>query len=257
MRARSPSGPVPTGGFVIRAQSTSVEAGLRRYATTAFPLSLGTLPPESSAAAWDSHRTTPRFHGRFSSLGTAQPAYARSGHHRLDDRQADQSAKTPCSSSRRPPRGSCWSPCSRISLSSTTTGTHSLTDERGTRTTCSDRTSITSSSRRRLSTRRSRRPSEWRASVPYAVGLPGWFLLSAALLFVYIRQPRGGMARAGPASFRSSFAGNGRRGPARPFQIFFFGSMACGLGALLAIEGGGSRRDLLACTLLAVSFHLL
>ena len=30
--------------------------------------------------------------------------------------------------------------------------------------------------------------------------------------------------------------------------------MACGLGALLAIEGGGSRRDLLACTLLAVSF---
>ena len=43
--ARSPSAPVPTGGFVIRAQSAGVEAGLRRYATTAFPLSFGTLPP--------------------------------------------------------------------------------------------------------------------------------------------------------------------------------------------------------------------
>ena len=43
--ARSPSAPVPTGGFVIRAQSAGVDAGLRRYAKTAFPLSLGTLPP--------------------------------------------------------------------------------------------------------------------------------------------------------------------------------------------------------------------
>lgn len=43
--ARSPSAPVPAAGFVIRAQSIGVEAGLRRYAKTTFPLSLGTLPP--------------------------------------------------------------------------------------------------------------------------------------------------------------------------------------------------------------------
>ena len=43
--ARSPSAPVPTGGFVIRAQTAGVEAGLRRYSKTAFPLSFGTLPP--------------------------------------------------------------------------------------------------------------------------------------------------------------------------------------------------------------------
>ena len=43
--ARSPNAPVPTGGFVIRAQSAGVEAGLRRYARASFPLSLGTVPP--------------------------------------------------------------------------------------------------------------------------------------------------------------------------------------------------------------------
>ncbi|HEY1237569.1 MAG TPA: hypothetical protein VGE91_04480 [Solirubrobacterales bacterium] len=43
--ARSPSAPVPAGGFVIRAQGPGVQAGLRRYSRTSFPLSLGTLPP--------------------------------------------------------------------------------------------------------------------------------------------------------------------------------------------------------------------
>jgi hypothetical protein len=43
--ARSPSAPVPAGGFVIRAQSPGVNAGLGRYAKESFPLSLGTLPP--------------------------------------------------------------------------------------------------------------------------------------------------------------------------------------------------------------------
>ena len=42
--ARGPTAPVPTGGFVIRAQSAGVKAGLRRYAST-FPLSFGALPP--------------------------------------------------------------------------------------------------------------------------------------------------------------------------------------------------------------------
>jgi hypothetical protein len=43
--ARTPSAPVPAGGFIIRAQSPGVEAGLRRYARGSFPVSLGTLPP--------------------------------------------------------------------------------------------------------------------------------------------------------------------------------------------------------------------
>ena len=43
--ARSLSAVVPSGGFVLRAQVTGVEARLRRYAKTAFPVSLGSLPP--------------------------------------------------------------------------------------------------------------------------------------------------------------------------------------------------------------------
>jgi hypothetical protein len=42
--ARGPTAPVPAGGFVIRAQRTGVQVGLRRYADT-FPLSFGTIPP--------------------------------------------------------------------------------------------------------------------------------------------------------------------------------------------------------------------
>jgi hypothetical protein len=89
--------------------------------------------------------------------------------------------------------------------------------------------------------------------VPYAVASTSVFLLSAALLFVYIRRRVGEwLALAGvlPILFLGTAAGD----LLAPFQIFFFGSMACGLGALLAIEGEGSRRDLLACALLAVSF---
>jgi hypothetical protein len=89
--------------------------------------------------------------------------------------------------------------------------------------------------------------------VPYAVASTSVFLLSAALLFIYIRRRVGEwLALAGvlPILFLGTASGD----LLAPFQIFFFGSMACGLGALLAIEGEGSRRDLLACALLAVSF---
>jgi hypothetical protein len=89
--------------------------------------------------------------------------------------------------------------------------------------------------------------------VPYAVASTTVFLLSVALLFVYIRRRVGEwLALAGvlPILFLGTASGD----LLAPFQIFFFGSMACGLGALLAIEGGGRRRDLLACTLLSVSF---
>jgi hypothetical protein len=89
--------------------------------------------------------------------------------------------------------------------------------------------------------------------LPYAVASTSVFLLSVALLFVYIRRRVGGwLALAGALPIL--FLGTGATDLLAPFQIFFFGAMACGLGALLAIEAEGSRGDLLACILLAVSF---
>ena len=88
--------------------------------------------------------------------------------------------------------------------------------------------------------------------VPYAAVSTSVFLLSVALLFVYIRRRAGEwLALAGvlPILFLGTASGD----LLAPFQIFFFGSMACGIGALLAIEDRGRRRDLLACTLLTVS----
>jgi hypothetical protein len=89
--------------------------------------------------------------------------------------------------------------------------------------------------------------------LPYAVASTSVFLLSAALLFVYLRRRVGAwLALAGvlPILFMGAAASD----LLGPFQIFFFGSMACGLGALLALEDGGPRGDLLACVLLVVSF---
>jgi hypothetical protein len=89
--------------------------------------------------------------------------------------------------------------------------------------------------------------------VPYAVASTSVFLVSVALLFVYLRRRVGDwLALAGvlPVLFMGAAASD----LLAPFQIFFFGSMACGLGALLAIEDGGERGDLLACALLSVSF---
>ena len=89
--------------------------------------------------------------------------------------------------------------------------------------------------------------------VPYALVSTSVFLLSAALLFVYMRRRVGDwLALAGVLPIL--FLGTAAADLLVPFQIFFFGSMACGLGALLAIEGGGRRGDLLACALLSVSF---
>ena len=89
--------------------------------------------------------------------------------------------------------------------------------------------------------------------LPYAVASTSVFLVSAALLLVYIRRRVGEwLALAGvlPILFMGAAASD----LLAPFQIFFFGAMACGLGALLAIEDGGRRGDLLACALLSASF---
>jgi hypothetical protein len=89
--------------------------------------------------------------------------------------------------------------------------------------------------------------------VPYAVVSTSVFLLSAALLFVYMRRRVGEwLALAGVLPIL--FLGTAAADLLAPFQIFFFGSMACGIGALLAIEDGGRRGDLLACALLSISF---
>ncbi|HEY6771510.1 MAG TPA: hypothetical protein VI035_03560 [Solirubrobacterales bacterium] len=60
--ASGPTAPVPPAGLVIRAQSTGVMAGLRRYSQASFPLSFGRLPaaqaellripPDRSAVPW-------------------------------------------------------------------------------------------------------------------------------------------------------------------------------------------------------------
>ncbi len=88
---------------------------------------------------------------------------------------------------------------------------------------------------------------------PYAVVSTAAFLLSAALLFVYIRRRVGEwLALAGVLPIL--FLGAGARDLLWSFQIFFFGAMACGLGALLVLERPFRNADAVACGLLVLSF---
>lgn len=88
--------------------------------------------------------------------------------------------------------------------------------------------------------------------VPFQIPSTLMFLLSVVLLFVYVRRRVGGwlaLAMALPILFL---------GPAWddllfPFQVSFFGSTACGLGALLALDRGDRAGRLLATILLATS----
>jgi hypothetical protein len=88
---------------------------------------------------------------------------------------------------------------------------------------------------------------------PYAVASTSTFLLSVVLVFIYIRRRVGEwFALAGVLPVL--FLGAANEDLLWPFQIFFFGAMACGLGALLSIDSGYRHRDALACGLLVVSF---
>jgi len=89
--------------------------------------------------------------------------------------------------------------------------------------------------------------------LPFAVASTSTFLLSVVLLFVYLRHRVGewfALAGVGPILF----LGSANTDLLLPFQIFFFGAMACGLGALLIIQRRDHRLDGLACVLLVVSF---
>lgn len=87
---------------------------------------------------------------------------------------------------------------------------------------------------------------------PFRVLSTSVFILSVALLFVWLRRRVGAwLALAGAISVL--FLGAAWEDLLWPFQLGYFGSMACGLGMLLALERGDRRGDLIACGLLAVS----
>ena len=87
---------------------------------------------------------------------------------------------------------------------------------------------------------------------PYTVPAIAVFLASVVLLFVYLRRRVGPwLALAGAAPVL--FLGSAWEDLLSPFQIGYFGSMACGLGMLLALDRGGRRDGPLAAVLLTLS----
>jgi hypothetical protein len=85
--------------------------------------------------------------------------------------------------------------------------------------------------------------------VPFALVSIGLFLLSVVLLYVYVAR-RVGPWLALAAALPFLFLGQAWDDLLFPFQMSFFGSMSCGLGALLALDRDDRRGDLLACVLL-------
>lgn len=90
------------------------------------------------------------------------------------------------------------------------------------------------------------------SALPFQVVSIGLFVLSAVLLFIFARRRVGG-----PAALLGAilvlFLGAAFEDLLWPFQMGFFGSMAAGLGMLLALERDDARGDLIACILLALS----
>jgi len=87
---------------------------------------------------------------------------------------------------------------------------------------------------------------------PYVVASTAAFVTSVALLFVYLRRRVGPwLALAGAVAVL--FLGAAWEDLLLPFQIGYFGSMACGLGTLLALERRDSAGDRLACALLVLA----
>ncbi len=90
------------------------------------------------------------------------------------------------------------------------------------------------------------------SALPFRVVSTALFLLSAVLLFDYLRRRVGQWpALAGVAVVL--FLGAAWEDLLWAFQVGYFGSMAAGLGALLALERVERGRDRLACGLLVVS----
>ena len=88
--------------------------------------------------------------------------------------------------------------------------------------------------------------------VPFHVISTLFYLLAAGLLFAYVRRRVGDwLALLGTGLIL--FLGSAAEDLLFPFQIFFSGSIAAGLGALLALDRDDRRWDLLACALIVVS----
>ena len=88
--------------------------------------------------------------------------------------------------------------------------------------------------------------------LPYAVVATAAFIASAVLLFVYLRSRIGDwLALAGATLVL--FIGAAYEDLLTPFQVGYFGSMAFGLGALLALDRSNRAGDAWACVLLVLS----
>jgi hypothetical protein len=88
--------------------------------------------------------------------------------------------------------------------------------------------------------------------LPFHVGATVVYLLAGALLFVYARR-RVGDWLALMAATVILFFGAASVDLLSPFQIFFSGGIAAGLGAFLALDREDSVGNVVACILLAVS----
>jgi hypothetical protein len=90
--------------------------------------------------------------------------------------------------------------------------------------------------------------------IPFQVASTLVFLASVVVLFIYVRR-RAGEWLALAAALPILFLGPSWDDLLFPFQISFFGSMTCGLGALLALDREDRRGDLIACALLAIGLY--
>ncbi len=85
--------------------------------------------------------------------------------------------------------------------------------------------------------------------IPFQVASTLVFLTSIVALFVYVRR-RVGEWLALAAALPILFLGPSWDDLLFPFQIAFFAPVACGLGALLALDREDRRGDVIACALL-------
>ena len=90
------------------------------------------------------------------------------------------------------------------------------------------------------------------SALPYRGVSVALFLISAALLFVFLRR-RVGDWPALAATAVVLFLGAAWEDLLWSFQMTYFGSMAAGLGALLALERGDRRGERVACALLVLA----
>ncbi len=87
---------------------------------------------------------------------------------------------------------------------------------------------------------------------PYAVVSTLAFIASVVLLFIWMRRRVGDwLALAGTLPLL--FLGAAYEDLLTPFQLGYFAPMACGIGALLALERADRRGDILCCALLVVA----